>query len=124
MSLYKRLSQMRTAAMIAALREEIEDRYGPPPREVAELLEYASLRVRAEVLGVQQVDLVGRALEVRFGPEPALSPPALVAVVASLRGAAGRATGLRTPLEEGEGALAGLARVLSRLEQAAGASAL
>jgi transcription-repair coupling factor (superfamily II helicase) len=125
MALYKRLSQVRGGEAMAALREEIADRYGPPPREVGDLLEYAALRLRAEALGVQQVDLVGgRGLEVRFGPEPALPPQALVALVSALPGAALRPTGLRAPLTEAEDALSGLTRVLGRLEQAAGLPAL
>jgi len=125
MALYKRLSQVREASAMAALREEICDRYGRPPREVGELLEYASLRLRAETLGVQQVDLAGgRALELRFGPEPAMRPEALVALVSTLPGAALRPTGLRAPLGEGEDALSGLTRLLSRLEQAARLPAL
>ena len=124
MSLYKRLSQMRTAEAMTALREEIEDRYGAPPRDVRELLEYAALRLRAEALGIQQVDLVSRGLEVRFGPEPALGPPALVALVRSLPGAALRPTGLRAPLEAAEDALSGLTRILDRLEQATRSPAL
>jgi transcription-repair coupling factor (superfamily II helicase) len=124
MSLYKRLSQMRTAESMTALREEIEDRYGAPPREVRELLEYAALRLRAEALGVQQVDLAARGLELRFGSAPALAPQALVELVKALPGAALRPTGLRAPLGEGEDALSGLTRVLGRLELLARSPAL
>ena len=59
MSLYKRLSQVRDPKAVSGLREEMRDRYGPLPREVEELVEYAALRQRAEALGVQQVDLPG-----------------------------------------------------------------
>ena len=70
------------------------------------------------------MDLVSRGLEVRFGPEPALGPPALVALVRSLPGAALRPTGLRAPLEAAEDALSGLTRILDRLEQATRSPAL
>jgi transcription-repair coupling factor (superfamily II helicase) len=120
MALYKRLSQVRSEAAVKALREEIRDRYGTPPAEVEDLIAYAGLRQRAEALGIQQVDLAGsRAVEVRFGPSPALSPEALVALARGLPGAVVRPTGLRAPLPEGASPLAGLAAICDRIEAAA-----
>ena len=125
MALYKRLSQVRDAQAVLTLRAEIRDRYGPPPAEVEELVEYAALRQRAEALGVQQVDLAtGRSLEVRFGAAPALSPEALVEVARALPGAVVRPSGLRAPLGEVETPLGGLRRLFERLEAAARPAAL
>ena len=125
MSLYKRLSQVRDQKAVSGLREEMRDRYGPLPREVEDLVEYAALRQRAEALGVQQVDLPGgRALEVTFGATPALSPEALVSVARELTGAAVRPAGLRVPLAEGESALPALRRLFERFEERAGAPVL
>ncbi|HEY6548554.1 MAG TPA: transcription-repair coupling factor, partial [Vicinamibacteria bacterium] len=102
MALYKRLSQVKSEAAVQALRDEIRDRYGAPPAEVTDLITYAGLRQRAEALGIQQVDLLGnRAFEVRFGPAPALTAEALVALARGLPGAAVRPTGLRAPFPEG-----------------------
>jgi transcription-repair coupling factor (superfamily II helicase) len=119
MALYKRLSQVQGASAVAALRAEIQDRYGPPPTEVLELIAYAALRQRAEALGIQQVDLVsGPALELRFGPTPALTPDGLVALARVLPGAALRPTGLRALLDPSEAPLSGLSRLLGLLEEA------
>jgi transcription-repair coupling factor (superfamily II helicase) len=71
LALYKRASQVRTAEEVEALRAEVRDRYGPLPAEADRLLTCAGLRLLAEGLGVEQVDLAGSALRVRFG---ALSP--------------------------------------------------
>jgi transcription-repair coupling factor (superfamily II helicase) len=123
MALYKRLSQVKSEAAVEALREEIRDRYGALPAEVADLIAYAGLRQRAEALGIQQVDLAGsRAFEVRFGPTPALSADALVALARGLPGAVVRPTGLRAPLPEGLDPLPGLAAILGRVEAAARAA--
>ena len=72
MSLYKRVSQVRDAAEVATLAEELRDRYGPFPPEVEGLLGYAALRLRAEALGVIQVDLGAAALHLRLAPETPL----------------------------------------------------
>ncbi|HEY5906974.1 MAG TPA: TRCF domain-containing protein, partial [Vicinamibacteria bacterium] len=125
MALYKRLSQVKNEAAVRALREEIRDRYGPPPPEVLDLIAYAGLRPRVEALGIQQVDLAGgRALEIRFGAAPLLTPEALVALARGLPGAQIRPTGLRAPLSEGEDPIAALDRLLGRIEQGAADPAL
>jgi transcription-repair coupling factor (superfamily II helicase) len=116
MSLYKRMSQVASAAEIEGLQSEIRDRFGPLPPEVANLLRYALLRQRAEELGIAQIDHSGGAFHVRFGPTPAVSPLALVSLVKGLGGAALSPQGvLRIPsrdqtLEDLDGILLGLER--------------
>jgi transcription-repair coupling factor (superfamily II helicase) len=88
MSLYKRLAEARRREEHDALAREIEDRNGPMPRRVAELLRYATLRLRAEDLGVAQVERSGEVLALRFVAETTLAPAALVALVERTRGAA------------------------------------
>ena len=68
MALYKRVSQVRTVAEVDALRAEIRDRYGALPAEVDGLLTFAALRIRSEMLGVQQADLGPSAVHLRLGP--------------------------------------------------------
>ena len=72
MSLYKRVSQVRSSAEVASLAEEIRDRNGAFPPEVETLLGYAALRLRAEALGVMQVDLGASALHLRLAPDTPL----------------------------------------------------
>jgi transcription-repair coupling factor (superfamily II helicase) len=117
MSLYKRVSQVRDSAEVAKLAEEIRDRYGAFPPEVAALLDYAALRLRADALGVIQVDLGAAALHLRLGPETPLGGPALVAAVRAWPGASVSPAGvLRAPLLPGSPALAALGDVLGALE--------
>jgi transcription-repair coupling factor (superfamily II helicase) len=98
LSIYKRVSQVRTEGEVEPLRAELRDRYGPPPPEVDGLLRYAALRVRAEALAVTQVDASANALALRFDARTPLPADALVRVARERAGAALLPDGLRWPL--------------------------
>jgi transcription-repair coupling factor (superfamily II helicase) len=124
MSLYKRVSQVRDQHEIDAVRAEIRDRYGPSPVEVDALLRYASLRLRAEALGISQIDRQAAALHLRFAPSPALSPELVTALVRSRPGAALTPQGtLRLPVSSRD-SLDAVAAALEALEAETRASAL
>ena len=114
LSIYKRVSQLRSAPELEGLRAELRDRYGPPPPEVAGLLRYAELRLRAEAHAVAQVDAAGSALVVRFAPRTSLSPEALVRIAAERPGARLLPEGLRWPLAA-EAPLDALSELLDRV---------
>ena len=115
LSIYKRVSQVRAQGEITPLREELRDRYGPPPPEVEGLLRFAELRLRAEALAILQVDAASRALALRLDARTPLQADALVRVVRERPGAALLPDGLRWPTggEEPMDALGGL---LDRLQ--------
>jgi transcription-repair coupling factor (superfamily II helicase) len=117
LSIYKRVSQLLKEEDIPPLRAELRDRYGPPPPEVAGLLRYAELRVRAEGLAVTQADATAAALVVRFDARTPLEADTLVRLTRERPGAALMPDGLRWPLggEEPMDALGGL---LDRLRAA------
>ncbi len=119
MSLYKRLSQVKDSREIDALRGEIRDRYGALPPEVTGLLRYAGLRLRAEALGVAQVDLVGRTLHLRLAPQTPLAPESLAALVKTHRAIVPTPHGLKASLAEGQDPLDGLAALFGRLQECA-----
>jgi transcription-repair coupling factor (superfamily II helicase) len=119
MALYKRASQARDQAALDALRAELADRYGPPPSEAQGLLAFVRLRLRAEALGVTQVDLAAGRLHLRFSPATTLEPAAAVALVRGRPGAALTPHGLRVPLPPDTAPLAGLDDLLDVLEEAA-----
>jgi transcription-repair coupling factor (superfamily II helicase) len=102
LQVYKRVSQVRTAAELDALRHELRDRYGPPPAEVLGLLRYAELRLKAEAQGVAQVDAPKGALVVRFDVRTPPSPERLVRVASERPGARLLPEGLRWPLDSQE----------------------
>jgi transcription-repair coupling factor (superfamily II helicase) len=64
--MYRRLAEVRTDADVDAIREELDDRYGEPPVEVASLLLVARFRARARRAGITEVTIAGR--NVRFAP--------------------------------------------------------
>jgi transcription-repair coupling factor (superfamily II helicase) len=102
LQVYKRVSQVRSAAELETLREELRDRYGPPPPEVLGLLRYAELRLRAEAQGVAQVDAPRGALVVRFDVRTPPSPERLVRVAEGRPGARLLPEGLRWPIDSQE----------------------
>jgi transcription-repair coupling factor (superfamily II helicase) len=66
LEMYKRLSEVRSDDDVALLREEMLDRYGEPPPEVARLLDVARFRGRARQAGLTEVQAQGKF--VRFAP--------------------------------------------------------
>jgi transcription-repair coupling factor (superfamily II helicase) len=66
LEMYKRLAEVRTDDDVAALREELVDRYGEPTEPVRSLLEVARLRARARQAGLTDVTIQGNY--VRFAP--------------------------------------------------------
>ncbi|MEV6864393.1 transcription-repair coupling factor [Streptosporangium subroseum] len=63
---YRRIAGIGSDVDVAAVREELVDRYGKPPQEVENLLEVARFRIRARRGGLTDVTLQGQ--HVRFAP--------------------------------------------------------
>ena len=66
LEMYKRLAEVRTDEDVDLLAEEMVDRYGEPPAEVASLQLVARFRARARQAGIGEVTIAGR--NVRFSP--------------------------------------------------------
>ncbi|MCL1837905.1 MAG: transcription-repair coupling factor [Propionibacteriaceae bacterium] len=66
LEIYKRIAQVKTDSDIAALHEELQDRYGSPPAVVETLLQVASLRLLAKSCGLGEIALQGTSI--RFAP--------------------------------------------------------
>jgi transcription-repair coupling factor (superfamily II helicase) len=64
--MYRRLAEVRSDDDVDKIRDELDDRYGEPPVEVASLLLVARFRARARQAGVSEVTVAGR--NVRFAP--------------------------------------------------------
>ena len=64
--MYRRLAEVRTDDDVDQILEELDDRYGEPPVEVASLLLVARFRARARRAGISEVTIAGR--NVRFAP--------------------------------------------------------
>jgi transcription-repair coupling factor (superfamily II helicase) len=66
LEMYRRLAEVRTDADVDQIRDELDDRYGEPPAEVASLLLVARFRARARQAAITEVTIAGR--NVRFAP--------------------------------------------------------
>ncbi len=88
-----RLRAYKRIAAIGAEREredvvrELEDRFGPPPRSVLNLVEYAGLKSLCEKMLVSTVERKNHRLALRFHAETPVRAERLVRVVRSRRGA-------------------------------------
>ena len=62
MAIYQRLARLTRGQEVAALRDEMRDRFGPIPEEVENLLVVAELRIRAFAVGVESIAYTSEAV--------------------------------------------------------------
>jgi transcription-repair coupling factor (superfamily II helicase) len=72
-NLYRQINRALDQEKFESIRQELADRFGPPPAEALALLEAARLRLAAAGLGITRVKLEGNRLDL-WWPED--SPPA------------------------------------------------
>ena len=114
---YKRISTVASETEKEDLRRELEDRFGPPPTSVQNLLEYAVLKSLCERLKIAAVERQGQRVTMRFHPETPLEPSRLVALIRSRTGIRLDPSGvLWLELQRGEPVLPALRNVLLGLQ--------
>jgi transcription-repair coupling factor (superfamily II helicase) len=64
LDLYRRLADVKSAAEVESIREELVDRFGDLPHEAISLLRVAELRAFAKSLGVREVVAAGKYLRI------------------------------------------------------------
>ena len=64
LDLYRRLADVKSAAEVESIREELVDRFGALPPEAISLLRVAELRAFAKSLGVREVVAAGKYLRI------------------------------------------------------------
>src|SRR6202453_713145 len=92
--IYKRIASVTSEEMRVEVRRELEDRFGPPPPSVENLLEYAVLKAIAEKLLVATVDRKGDQVAIKFYDDTPLGPDQLVNLLRKRRGMRLDPTGL------------------------------
>jgi transcription-repair coupling factor (superfamily II helicase) len=97
--LYRRLARVRTVEDVAALAAELEDRFGPLPEPVANLLYVLKVRVMAAAAGVNALRTEGH--EVVIQVPLALTRATSQALAAICAGCQARGTHVRLRLSEG-----------------------
>jgi len=83
---YRRLASARTLDEVEGFLDELRDRYGAPPVSVANLAEYARIRVAADRLGLDSVDREGTTAVLKFRGDAKIDPAWLLRFVQSGRG--------------------------------------
>jgi len=83
--LYRRMARAAARADLDALREEMRDRFGPPPTLVDNLLAAMDLRRRMREMMILSAILKGDQLEVKFHPDAPVDTGRLVALTEANR---------------------------------------
>ncbi|MGB0035358.1 MAG: transcription-repair coupling factor, partial [Candidatus Acidiferrales bacterium] len=84
--IYKRIAGVTSDSEREEVRRELEDRFGPPPPAVENLLDYAVLKALAEKLLVASVDRRGDQVAIKFYDDTPLGPERLVKLIRKRRG--------------------------------------
>jgi transcription-repair coupling factor (superfamily II helicase) len=84
---YRQIANAGTPADRERVEKELEDRYGPAPGAVRNLLEYSALKTAAEKLGIEAIDRRHALLNVKFHQETHIDPARLMNLVSHTRGA-------------------------------------
>jgi transcription-repair coupling factor (superfamily II helicase) len=81
LSAYRRLASARSADEVGRLLEELADRYGPTPVGVANLAQFARLRLLADRVGLESLDREGSIVVLKFRPDAKLDPVPVLKLV-------------------------------------------
>ncbi len=73
---YKRIADAGTPEAAAEALAELEDRYGPAPEAVRNLLKFSALKGSAQKLGIEAIDRRAGVLNVKFHKEAHIDPQA------------------------------------------------
>jgi len=75
---YKKLVSAETSDALEAVQGELEDRFGPLPKEAADLMEISRLRMRARDLGISGVVQKPSTLDIQFLANTPVQPQTLI----------------------------------------------
>ena len=114
LALYKEISGAADEEELGRIHDRVRDLYGAVPRQAENLLSLASLRLLADRIGIVSIDHGRGGIELRFGPDPAVSPERLVRETARRPGISLTPTGvlhIDTGAAEGAGGQRRIAQV-------------
>ena len=121
LQMYKRVARVETESQLGDVGAELEDRYGPPPPPVRNLLDYASLKLLCMRVGVNAIDRKRETVTFKFRQNAAVDPERLARFVSAQRGAQFTPDGmLKFPLKAtaAEDVLRALRTILGQLASA------
>ena len=79
--LYRRLASASSFEEIAALKEEMRDRFGPPPDEALSLAAMMEIKIMLRRAGVQRLETGAGGLTLTFGPKGPVNYDQVMALV-------------------------------------------
>jgi transcription-repair coupling factor (superfamily II helicase) len=87
LQMYKRVARVETESQLTDVAAEMQDRYGPPPPAVRNLLDYASLKLLCMKVGVNAIERKRDFVTLKFQQNAAVNPEQLARFVSTQRGA-------------------------------------
>src|SRR5579871_480747 len=87
LQMYKRVARVESESQLTDVASELEDRYGPPPQAVRNLLDYASLKLLCMRVGVNAIERKRESVTFKFRQNAAIDPERLARFVSGQRGA-------------------------------------
>ncbi|HKR32028.1 MAG TPA: transcription-repair coupling factor [Terriglobales bacterium] len=85
--MYKRVAGVENEDQLSDVRSELEDRYGPLPQPVRNLLDAAALKLLSERVGVLGIDRKRESVQIRFSEQAGIDPARLAEFVGKTKGA-------------------------------------
>ncbi|HEV3308633.1 MAG TPA: transcription-repair coupling factor [Candidatus Sulfotelmatobacter sp.] len=86
LQMYKRVARVETESQLTDVSAELQDRYGPPPPAVRNLLDYASLKLLCMKVGVNAIERKRDSVTLKFQQNAAVDPEQLARFVSAQRG--------------------------------------
>src|SRR5580700_2633792 len=87
LQMYKRVARVETESQLGDVAAELQDRYGPPPPAVRNLLDYASLKLLCMKVGVNAIERKRDSVTLKFQQNASVNPEQLARFVSAQRGA-------------------------------------
>ncbi|HKH99848.1 MAG TPA: transcription-repair coupling factor [Candidatus Sulfotelmatobacter sp.] len=87
LQMYKRVARVETESQLSDVGSELQDRYGPPPSAVRNLLDYASLKLLCMRVGVNAIERRRDSVTFKFRQNAAVDPEQLARFVSAQKGA-------------------------------------
>ncbi|HSS95668.1 MAG TPA: transcription-repair coupling factor [Terriglobales bacterium] len=85
--MYKRVAGIENEPQLADVKSELEDRYGPMPPAVVNLISFAALKLLAVRVGATIIERKRDQISIKFKTDAVIDPEKLMRFVSSQRGA-------------------------------------
>ncbi len=115
LNIYQRLAEARETEAVSALLDEVEDRFGQLPEPAMNLFYLADLRLTAAEAGVEEINVDGNEIVVRFREARHVDAAALTRALGTTVRA--RANQVRVPMGRGSEWLRILPELIGQLQQ-------